>query len=185
MKPSISSATLRSFCRPRNFEAALWLAACATALVLGGAAPQAHADSISGGHFHSLWVKGGDDSLWAWGDNFYGQLGDGTKVDRSSPVKLAGVGLVAGASGGDRHTIAVRTDGTVLAWGLNDHGQLGDGTFRTRTLPTVLAGITGTGAVAAGRNHSLARKTDGTVWAWGANDSGQVGDGFGGTEGAV
>jgi alpha-tubulin suppressor-like RCC1 family protein len=104
------------------------------------------------------------------------QSGDGTKVDRSAPVKLGGVGAVAGVDGGEAHSLAVLTDGTVLAWGLNDLGQLGDGSGRTRTLPVALAGIDD---VAAWRRDASTRwlRADGAVWAWGANGNGQLGVG--------
>jgi alpha-tubulin suppressor-like RCC1 family protein len=133
----------------KSLAAALVIAALASVN-----ASEAMATRVVAGNYHSLWIKD-DNSLWAWGDNFYGQLGDGTKVDRSAPVKVAGVGAIADVAGGGRHTIAARSDGTVLAWGYNDHGQIGDGTDKTRTLPVVLSGINGAKSVSVGLNHSM------------------------------
>src|SRR5258706_2065523 len=152
----------------QSFEAALLLA---VAFAIATVASPVWAMRIGAGHSHSFLIKD-DRSLWVWGDNFTGQLGDGTQVERSSPVKLPGLASIVDVGGGAAHSVAVRADGTVLAWGVNDRGQVGDGTTRTRLLPTPVTGMSGATGVAVGANHAVVVKSDGTVMAWGRNDSG-------------
>src|SRR5262249_54323255 len=116
-------------------------------------------------------------TVWTWGWNSAGQLGDGTTTDRHAPVQVPGVSGVGGVSAGAYHTLALRGDGTVWAWGYNAVGEVGDGTTVTRSRPVQVPGLTGMVAVSAGGLHSLALRGDGTVWAWGDNDFGQLGDG--------
>jgi uncharacterized delta-60 repeat protein len=116
-------------------------------------------------------------TVWAWGWNGVGQLGDGTTTDRHAPVQVRGLSGVVSVSAGPWNTLAVRGDGTVWAWGWNGVGQLGDGTTIDRHTPIQVPGLTGVVAVAAGYYHSLALKGDGTVMAWGWNGVGQLGDG--------
>ncbi|MBP6733116.1 MAG: fibronectin type III domain-containing protein [Chromatiaceae bacterium] len=114
-----------------------------------------------------------DGSLWAWGDNQFGQLGDGTNTYRSTPTPvLTGVAVLAA---GGYHTLALKTDGSLWAWGDNGSGQLGDGTTTNRYTPKQI--LTGVAAIAAGNSHTLALKTDGSLWTWGRNLDGQLGDG--------
>ena len=117
-----------------------------------------------------------DDSLWAWGNNGSGQLGDGTQVNRSSPFEV-GIGYRT-VSAGWGHVVAVRVDGSLWAWGSNLSGQLGDGSQGgARLVPKQVQAGTGYKSAAAGRSHTLALKTDGALWAWGSNEQGQLGDG--------
>jgi hypothetical protein len=118
-----------------------------------------------------------DGTVWTWGANYHGQLGDGTKTDRSSPVKVLGLTGVVALAAGDKYSLAVMLDGKVWTWGSNFYGQLGDGTTTDRSSPVQVPGLTGVVAVAAGGGHSLALKSDGSVWAWGFNVLGQLGDG--------
>jgi alpha-tubulin suppressor-like RCC1 family protein len=74
-----------------------------------------------------------DGSLWAWGLNEYGQLGDGTNIDRLEPVKI--MDSAASVSAGWYHAAAIKTDGSLLTWGFNGDGQLGDGTTIDRLKP--------------------------------------------------
>ena len=142
--------------------------------------------SIAANGSHSLALKA-DGTVLAWGLNNYGQIGDGTTVNRSQPVTVQAAasvplrGVVAVAAG-NSHSLALKADGTVLAWGLNNYGQLGDGTTTNRSWPVLLTDdngvvISGIIAIAAGQSHSLALKADGTVLAWGYNGNGQLGDG--------
>ncbi len=133
---------------------------------------------MAAGNLFSLAVKD-NGTVWAWGDNFYGALGDGTSVDRLTPVQLAGISGVAqvAAYSLGNFSLALKTDGTVWAWGQNNAAQLGDGTFTTRTTPAPVTGLNNVTALAAGSGHSLALKADGTVAAWGGNFYGALGDG--------
>ncbi|RYZ44304.1 MAG: RCC1 repeat-containing protein, partial [Myxococcaceae bacterium] len=132
---------------------------------------------VRAGQLHSLGLQA-DGTVWAWGYNRYGQLGNNTTTDRLAPVKVTGLtGVVVDIAAGNEHSVAVKADGTVWAWGRNDLGQLGDNTTTQRLKPVKVSGLTGVMAVAAGYRYSLALKTDGTVWAWGDNASGKLGDG--------
>jgi uncharacterized delta-60 repeat protein len=133
---------------------------------------QAVTPQISAGMRHTVAVKT-DGTLWAWGGNDSGQLGDGTTTQRLAPVQI-GSGFAA-VSAGAYHTVAVKADGTLWAWGGNDYGRLGDGTTTQRLVPVQIG--SGFAAVAAANSHSVAVKTDGTLWAWGYNGNGQLGDG--------
>jgi alpha-tubulin suppressor-like RCC1 family protein len=114
-------------------------------------------------------------TVWAWGYNGHGQLGDGTSIPRNPPVQVQGLTGGAAVAAGYNHTVALRQDGTAWAWGNNSYGQLGDGTTIGRLTPVLC--LTGVAAIAAGLEHTVALRTDGTVWAWGRNNYGQLGDG--------
>ncbi|GAA4591704.1 hypothetical protein GCM10023194_51660 [Planotetraspora phitsanulokensis] len=134
---------------------------------------------ISAGYYHSLAVRS-DGTVWAWGDNHSGQLGDGTETERATPVKVAGLTGVTQVAGGVGHSLAVRTNGTVVAWGSDSVGQLGDGSAGVnleRHTPVAVKGLTKVIKVDAGDAHSLAVRSDGTVAAWGYNYYRQLGDG--------
>jgi alpha-tubulin suppressor-like RCC1 family protein len=125
---------------------------------------------------HTVAIKS-DGSLWAWGYNEYGQLGDGTITVRRAPVQISGVAGAVAAAVGPEHTLVLKTDGTVWGWGRNDSGQLGDGTNVDRLAPVQVTGLSGVVAIAASAVSGMALKADGTVWMWGNNDGGQLGDG--------
>jgi alpha-tubulin suppressor-like RCC1 family protein len=114
----------------------------------------------------------------SWGDNSFGELGDGTLTTRSLYRDIAAGRDVVQVAAGRTHNLALRSDGTVTAWGDNEHGALGDGTTTGRFTPVQVRGLTGViTQVAAGEQFSLALRSDGTVWAWGRNDRGQLGRG--------
>ena len=144
--------------------------------------------AIAAHYLHNLALKS-DGTVWAWGSNYFGQLGDGTTTDSSTPVQVegpAGAGYltdITAIAAGCNHSLALKSDGTVWAWGYNHYGQLGDGTTTDSSTPVQVEGpagagyLTGITAIAAGDSHSLALKSDGTVWAWGDNYYDELGDG--------
>ena len=121
-----------------------------------------------------------DGTLWAWGDNSVGQLGDGTKLSRLFPEQIGSANNWATISASNGSTLAIKSDGTLWVWGNNSSGQLGDGTTQNRSAPEQIGSasdwksVSGGGGVLA--SYTLALKTDGTLWAWGANDGYQLGD---------
>ena len=116
-------------------------------------------------------------SVWAWGFNSYGQLGDGTTLAQKTPIKLPTISGVKALATGSYHSLALTQDGNVYAWGSNWKGQLGDGTTTDRRSPTRVAGLLNVVAIACGEYHSLALTQSGAVYAWGYNEGGQLGDG--------
>jgi alpha-tubulin suppressor-like RCC1 family protein len=132
--------------------------------------------TVSAGGNHSLLLRN-DGTIWAWGANSSGQIGDGTKTQRTVPIIVAGVTGATAVAAGLSHSAALTSDGQVWTWGANGYGQLGDGSTTQNSLPRPVAGLTGILAVAAGQDFMLALRNDGTVWAWGQNANGQLGDG--------
>jgi CSLREA domain-containing protein len=110
-----------------------------------------------------------------WGDNSYGQLGDGTQTIRLTPVTVPSLGQVVAIASGFQHTCVVLADGSVRCWGRNAENQLGDGTNVRRTSPVPVPGVSGAVAIAAGNAHTCALLADHTVRCWGMNTFGQVG----------
>jgi alpha-tubulin suppressor-like RCC1 family protein len=134
--------------------------------------------AIAGGGAHSLALKN-DGTVWAWGYNGDGELGNGTNTDSNVPVQVSfpdGTVITAIAGGGS-HSLALKSDGTVWVWGYNNEGQLGNGTNTSSNVPVQVSNLTGITAIAGGGAHSLALKNDGTVWAWGYNGDGELGNG--------
>jgi len=130
---------------------------------------------IALGRAHVVTVKT-DGTLWTWGANDRGQLGDGTIINKSSPTQTVSGGTDwKQASAGNRMTAAIKTDGTLWMWG---EGYLGDGTTLHRSSPVqTISGGTDWAHVACGYYHTSATKTDGTLWGWGSNWAGQLADG--------
>ncbi|MFH0976958.1 MAG: hypothetical protein V1874_14340 [Spirochaetota bacterium] len=126
---------------------------------------------------HSMALKN-DNTVWSWGDNYSGQLGDGTTTTRYTPVQVSSLTGITAISAGNSHSIALKNEGTVWSWGANTSGQLGDGTTTTRHTPVQISSLTGITAISAGNSHSIALKNDGTVWSWGSNSYGQLGIGL-------
>lgn len=123
--------------------------------------------AISAGYSHSLALTS-DGMVWAWGNNWYGALGDGGRsIERSRPAVVPGLDSVRTIAAGADHSLALTSGGSVWTWGRNDLGQLGDGTCTGRRSPVQTIGLDGVLAIAAGQDHSLALRADGTVWSWG------------------
>jgi uncharacterized protein (TIGR03437 family) len=128
--------------------------------------------AIAAGATHSLALKS-DGTVWAWGDNSEGELGNGSNANSNAPVQVSGLTGVVAIAGGANHSLSLKSDGTVWAWG----NELGNGSNANSYVPVQVSGLTGVVAIAGGEFHSLSVKMDGTVWAWGSNFYGQLGNG--------
>jgi len=125
---------------------------------------------VAMGAFHCGAIKT-DGSLWTWGYNLYGNIGDNTVVHRSSPVQTvsSGTNWKQVAAGGN-HMAAIKTDGTLWTWGRNAYGQLGNNTTVNVSSPVQTTAFGNNWKqVACGYNFTCAVKTDGTLWTWGIN----------------
>ena len=131
---------------------------------------------IAAGREHALALMP-DGTVRTWGRNNFGQIGDGTSTNRSSPVTVPGISGVVAIASGHNHCLALLSNGTVRAWGYNASGQIGDGSTTHRRTPVAVSGLTDVVAIAGGRDMSYALRSDGTVWAWGLNTDGEIGDG--------
>jgi alpha-tubulin suppressor-like RCC1 family protein len=121
-------------------------------------------------------------TLWAWGQNNYGQLGDNSTTIRYSPRKIGIDSDWVALSAGDYHSLGIRTNGSIWAWGANWHGQLGLGNSIEKHIPTQIGSATDWSDITAGISDTLALKTNGTLWAWGWNNDGQLGLGDSGID---
>ena len=132
--------------------------------------------SVSCGYQHFAATKT-DGTLWSWGNNAYGQLGDNTRTHRSSPIQTISYGTNwSSVSCGSSHIAAIKKDGTLWVWGSNDFGWLGDNTTTKKSSPVqTVAGGTNWSSVSCGSSNTTAIKTDGTLWNWGYN-YGNLGD---------
>jgi alpha-tubulin suppressor-like RCC1 family protein len=135
---------------------------------------------VSGGRAHTAAIKT-DGTLWVWGNNAYGAIGNNAAIRRSTPVTtFAGGTDWKQVACGKEHTAAIKTDGTLWIWGQNSYGQLGinlSGASNGRTTPvTTFAGGTNWKQVSGGQGHTAAIKTDGTLWTWGENSYGNLGN---------
>jgi alpha-tubulin suppressor-like RCC1 family protein len=154
---------------------------------LGSVPPLTSVTKLGGRPYFTLAVKS-DGTIWAWGMNQYGQMGNGTVNPFSGPQVTVPV-LVSNSSPGGainnplqvtcgyQFGAALTTNGTVWTWGSGSHGELGNGTTGSSDTPMPVTGLTNVTAISAGWFHILALKSDGTVWAWGNNSNGELGDG--------
>ncbi|MDP1619812.1 MAG: hypothetical protein Q8M12_02335, partial [bacterium] len=142
---------------------------------------------IASGGYHTCALKN-DGTVFCWGSNSYGQLGDNSTTQRLVPVQVVGAGGVGMLSGvrqivaSQTHTCALKTDDSVFCWGSNSYGQLGDNTITQKNTPVQVLGVDGVGTLAdisqvtVGWSHTCALKSDNSVFCWGNNANGQLGD---------
>jgi alpha-tubulin suppressor-like RCC1 family protein len=131
---------------------------------------------LAAGQYHSLALQA-DGTLWAWGNNFYGQLGTATSTgaNTANPTPTQVPGTYTRLAAGLGHSLALQATGSLYAWGNNAAGQLGTGSGAPSSTPTQVPGTYV--QLAAGASHSLALQATGSLWAWGSNSSGQLGGG--------
>lgn len=122
--------------------------------------------AVSAGSEYTLALKK-DGTVWALGNNYYGQLGDGSNSYRNLPVQVQNLTNVVSINASQYFSMALKSDGTVWTWGYNGGGQLGDGTMTNRNMPVQVKNLNEVTAISAGIYHALAVKNDGTVWGWG------------------
>ena len=135
---------------------------------------------VAAGTDHTAALKS-DGTLWTWGDNSKGQLGNGntTGTDSNVPVQIGSATDWIAIAAGKDHTLAIKRNGTLWAWGRNYYivtgGQLGLGDKLNRFAPTQVGADTNWAHVAAGSYHTVAVKTNGTLWTWGENSQASLG----------
>jgi len=145
-------------------------------LNLAATLPTTGGPAIATGYTHACALLTGG-TVKCWGYNGFGQLGNGTTTQSTTPVSVSGITTAVMISAGAYHTCAFLADGTVKCWGYNGYGQLGNGTTTQSTTPVAVSGITTATDVSAGYIHTCARLSDGTVKCWGYNGYGQLGNG--------
>jgi alpha-tubulin suppressor-like RCC1 family protein len=139
--------------------------------------------ALAAGATNHLLALKNDGTVWAWGRNDSGQLGDGTKTDRFAPVPVVGLTAITRILAGNSVSIALKSDGTVWVWGFTCCGGAGNGVYpsnpedpeNVHVIPTQVHNLDQVIAIAAGASHFMALRADGTVWTWGRDGSGQNG----------
>ena len=114
-------------------------------------------------------------TLWAWGNNSWGQLGTSNQTNQSSPVQIGVLSTWTTVSSGLYHTVAIQSPGTLWAWGYNAYGQMGNNTLTNYSSPVQIGALNTWTQIAAGQYHTVALLSNGTLWTWGNNISGQLG----------
>jgi len=165
------------YCWGSNFRGQLGLGTVDEVFGLGQDSPvQVGTDtdwrSVSASSLNTCAIKT-DDSLYCWGYNADGEVGDGTQVLRSLPTLVGGP--YRAVSVGSRHSCAITTGNELRCWGMNFAGAVGDGSRVDRLVPTTVGSDTDWSQASAGGNYTCASKTNGTVWCWGANSFGEIG----------
>lgn len=131
---------------------------------------------VSAGNHYTVGLME-DGTVWTWGSNMYGELGDGTTIDSYVPIKVEGLTDVKYVTTASDSTLAIKKDGTVWGWGKNNHSQLGKDQPSEVLTPTKIEGIEKVKKIAANSEYAMALKEDGTVWVWGYDTAGYLGTG--------
>lgn len=164
---------------------ATWFAVigCLGSLGFAHAEPLAHIVQVAAGGQHKCALIA-DGTVYCWGSNSVGQLGNGGVADSPVPVKVSGISNAVGISASPRssHTCAVLASGDVRCWGAGNVGQLGNGVAANSNVPVMVSGISGAISVVAGSEYSCASMADGTAKCWGGDFNGELGDGGGGSD---
>ena len=132
--------------------------------------------TIAAGSYFSIAIKW-DGTMWAWGINDQGQLGNSTTTDKYLPVQIGKDNDWDTVSAGNQYAVSLKTDGTIWSWGYNNTGETGHLGLANYLVPTQIGADNNWSMIAAGYDHCLALKNNGTAWGWGWNNSGQIGDG--------
>ncbi|GEM_PF-2663658 len=165
----VASTTGGGFGNGTNSQTAI--SAGSVALSKTGAATPTIAEGASSGY-----ALKSDGTVWAWGYNTNGQLGNNSTTQSSIPVQVSNITGIINVAAGYNSGYAVKSDGTVWAWGFGSDGELGNNATAQSNVPVQVSNITGATAVTGGQNSGYALKSDGTVWAWGYNGNGQLGN---------
>ncbi len=136
--------------------------------------------SVAAGAFHTCAVSG-DGSVWCWGENGAGQLGDSTTDDRHEPTLVPGLAGALAVTAGIAHSCAVLDDGSVWCWGSDNHGQLGNGAPGASLVPVQVVNLINVVAIDAGGEHTCALSGQ-NLWCWGRDERGQLGDDLAGDQ---
>lgn len=131
--------------------------------------------SVTGGN-NSAWAIKTDSTLWGWGQNQFGAIGDGTANPKSSPVQIGSLTNWSKVSGMDYGFIALKTDGTLWTCGFNNAGQLGQNNTISRSSPVQVGALTTWSSIGGSASFWIATQTNGTLWACGQNSDGQLGN---------
>ncbi|MCL2376607.1 MAG: hypothetical protein FWC76_04340 [Defluviitaleaceae bacterium] len=141
-----------------------------------------HHGNLTAGAEHSL-ILTQDNTLWAWGDNRWGQVGDGTVIRRNSPTFI--MNDVATVSAGGSHTMVIRNDGSLWGWGSNTNGQIGNGMTTDWDFPNPdpikimddVIMVSASFPITLNLGNTMVIRSDGSLWGWGCNAGSQLGDG--------
>jgi len=141
--------------------------------------------AVAAGYDHTVILRN-DGTVWSWGNNSNGQLGNGNITASNAPVQVSGLSTVTAIAAGFGHSLALKSDGTVWTWGNNSRGQLGNGLTNGVTIdsaiPVLVSNLPSVVDIAGGYEGSVALKGllrgDGTLWLWGSNSNGQLGNGL-------